>query len=79
MVVSSGSGTIGVVVAGVGVVVTGGTGDGVVDADDGAALEGCTTRSHFDFSSITYRVPSAVLTSVSFFPSLSVAVGWPLS
>ena len=34
---------------------------------------------HFGCSSITYFVPSAVLTRVTFSPSFRVVVAWPLS
>lgn len=77
-VVTVGAGIVvaGGTVAGVVVVVAGGTVVGVVVVVEGespVALDGRTSTSHFDLSSITYRVPSLVLTSVSFPPSFSVA------
>jgi hypothetical protein len=83
VVVSSESGTIGVVAVAGGIVVAGGTGVGVIAVvvvgELSLGLDGRTSTSHFDSSSITYRVPSAVLTSVIFPPSLSVDVARPLS
>lgn len=69
---SSASVTIGVIGLGVGA--------GGATVEVGVVVTaGCVAMSQWVSSWSTYRAPSAVLTSVSFSPSFSVAADWPLS
>ena len=73
VVVVAGAVSAGVVVVGAGATGVVVLGCVVVAPPDGVA------RLQLVLSTISYRVPSAVLTRVIFSPSFSVAVGWPLS